>query len=72
MEGLYTGSDLHDNSNFLGIINAHGKRVFKKKLPNELALIRKTLQPFQGELVGFAVESTYNWYRMVDGLMEEG
>ena len=72
MEGLYAGSDLHGNSNFLGIIDAQGKRVFKKKLPNELVLIRQTLRPFQGELVGIAVESTYNWYWMVDGLMEEG
>ena len=72
MEGLYAGSDLHGNSNFLGIIDAQGKRVFKKKLPNELALIRQTLGPFRGELVGIAVESTYNWYWLVDGLMEEG
>jgi transposase len=72
MEGLYAGSDLHSNSNFLGIIDGQGKRVFKKKLPNELVLIRQALQPFQGELVGIAVESTYNWYWMVDGLIEEG
>lgn len=72
MEGLYAGSDLHGNSNFLGIIDAQGKRVFKKKMPNELVLIRQTLQPFQEELVGIAVESTYNWYWLVDGLMEEG
>jgi transposase len=72
MRALYAGSDLHGNSNFLGIIDAQGKRVFKKKLPNELALIRQTLQPFQGEWVGIAVESTYNWYWLVDGLMEEG
>ncbi len=72
MEGLYAGSDLHGNSNFLGIIDARGKRVFKKKLPNDLSLIRQTLEPFQGELVGIAVESTYNWYWLVDGLMEEG
>ena len=72
MEGLYAGSDLHGNSNFLGIIDAQGKRVFKRKMPNELGLIRETLGPFRGELVGIAVESTYNWYWLVDGLMEEG
>ena len=33
---------------------------------------RQTLGPFRGELVGIAVESTYNWYWLVDGLMEEG
>ena len=72
MEGLYAGSDLHGNSNFLGIIDVQGKRIFKRKMPNELGLIRETLDPFRGELVGIAVESTYNWYWLVDGLMEEG
>jgi len=72
MEGLYAGCDLHGNSNFLGIIDAEGKRVFKRKLSNELLLVLDTLKPFQEELVGIAVESTYNWYWIVDGLMEEG
>ena len=48
MEGLYAGSDLHGNSNFLGIIDAQGKRVFKKKMPNELVLIRQTLRTVSG------------------------
>ena len=72
MRVLYAGCDLHGNSNLIGIIDGEGKRVFKKKLPNDLALVRDTLKPFQGELVGITVESTYNWYWIVDGLMETG
>jgi len=72
MRQLYVGCDLHGNSNFFGIIDQQGKRVFKKKLPNDLVLILPMLEPFQEELVGIAVESTYNWYWMVDGLMEQG
>jgi transposase len=72
MRVLYAGCDLHGNSNLIGIIDAEGKRVFKKKLSNDLALVRDTLEPFQRELVGIAVESTYNWYWLVDGLMENG
>jgi transposase len=72
MKQLYAGCDLHGNSNFLGIVDEEGKRVFKKKLPNDLGLIRNTLEPFREELVGIAVESTYNWYWMVDGLMDDG
>jgi transposase len=72
MRQLYAGCDLHSNSNLIGIMDAEGKRVFKKKLPNELAVVRDTLTPFQKELVGVAVESTYNWYWLVDGLMQEG
>lgn len=72
MRALYAGCDLHGNNNLIGIIDGEGKRVFKKKLSNDLPLIWETLKPFQKELVGIAVESTYNWYWMVDGLMEEG
>jgi transposase len=72
MRQLYAGCDLHGNSNFFGIIDGQGKKVFKKKLPNDLGLILPTLEPFQKELVGIAVESTYNWYWVADGLMEKG
>jgi transposase len=72
MRELYAGCDLHGNNNLIGIVDGEGKRVFKKKLSNDLALVRDTLKPFQGELVGIVVESTYNWYWLVDGLMETG
>jgi transposase len=70
MRALYAGCDLHGNNNLIGIVDGAGKRVFKKKLSNDLSLVRETLKPFQQELVGIAVESTYNWYWLVDGLME--
>jgi transposase len=72
MRQLYAGSDLHGNSNLIGIIDGEGKRVFKKKLPNDLSLVLEALRPFQDEVVGIAVESTYNWYWLVDALMDEG
>jgi transposase len=48
------------------------KRVFGKRVSNDLPLILKTLEPFQDQLQGLAVESTYNWYWLVDGLMDAG
>jgi transposase len=72
MRGLYAGSDLHGNNNTIGIIDGEGKRVFKKKLPNDPVLIMDVLKPFQEEIVGIVVESTYNWYWLIDALMEEG
>ena len=72
MRVLYAGCDLHGNNNLIGIIDGEGKRVFKKRLSNDLSLVQDTLKPFQEELVGIAVESTYNWYWLVDGLMETG
>jgi transposase len=72
MKQLYAGCDLHGNNNFIGVVDGEGKRVFNKKLPNDLLVVRETLRPFKEELVGVAVESTYNWYWIVDGLMEKG
>ena len=46
--------------------------VYRKRLPNDLALILKELSVYQSEIEGIVVESTYNWYWLVDGLMEEG
>ena len=72
MRQLYVASDLHSNNNLVGIIDGEGKRIFKKKLPNDPLLISDVLKPFKGEIIGIAVESTFNWYWLVDALMEEG
>lgn len=69
---LYAGVDLHSNNNYLGVINDKEKTIFKKKLPNDLEEIVSALMPYRKELQGIAVESTFNWYWLVDGLMEEG
>jgi len=52
MRVLYAGCDLHGNSNLIGIGDGEGKRVFKKKLSNDLGVVRDALKPFQEELVG--------------------
>ena len=43
-----------------------------KRLPNDLAKIVGFLLPWRDELAAVAVESTYNWYWLVDGLREAG
>jgi transposase len=72
MRRLYAGSDLHGNNNLIGIVDGEGKRVFKKRLPNEPQLILEVLKPYKEDIVGIVVESTYNWYWLVDALMDEG
>ena len=72
MRLLYVGSDLHSNNNLLGVIDEEGRRVFKKKVLNDPQMVRDVLEPFKEEIVGIAVESTYNWYWLVDMLMKEG
>ena len=46
--------------------------VFNKRLPNDLAQNRAVLEPHRPDLAGVVVESTYNWYWLVDGLMDTG
>lgn len=69
---LYGGIDLHSSNSYLGIMNEDRKRVFKRRVKNDPALVLETLKPYQEELVGVVVESTYNWYWLVDLLMDEG
>ena len=66
---LYAAFDLHANNNFHAVMDQDGRRVFQKKLPNNLEVILNALKPRQAEMVGIVVESTYNWYWLVDGLM---
>lgn len=69
---LYGGIDLHSNNGYYGIVDEKGKRVFKRRLPNQLPEVLSNLEPFKADLEAIAVESTYNWYWLVDGLMEQG
>lgn len=69
---LYSGIDLHSTNSYLAIIDKSGKRIFKEKLPNDIDTIIKALSLYSGTLEGVVVESTYNWYWLVDGLMAEG
>lgn len=69
---LYCGIDLHANNSVLAVLNEQDDLVLEQRLPNELLRIIPVLQPFQSELAGCVVESTYNWYWLVDGLMDAG
>jgi transposase len=68
----YCGIDLHSDSNVLGVIDSTGNRLRIKKNPNDLKAVKKVLDPFAANLEGIVVESTYNWYWLVDGLQEAG
>lgn len=72
MEALYCGIDLHSNNGFYGIVEKSGKRVYGKRLPNHLTDVLKALCPYKQQIKEIAVESTYNWYWLADGLKEDG
>ncbi len=68
----YVGIDLHSNNSYIGIIDTDNKKIFKKKSKNDLSAIIKLLAPFSKQIKGVVVESTYNWYWLVDGLIDHG
>ena len=65
---LIAGIDLHSNNLVIGLINQDGRRVAHQKLECDLKLVTEFLQPFKEQLQSMAVESTFNWYWLVDGL----
>jgi len=69
---LYAAIDLHSNNSVMALIDEQDRVVYQKRLPNELALILMELSVYRCEVEGIVVESTYNWYWLVDGLMAEG
>ena len=68
----YSGVDLHSNNNVVVVSDEVDRVVCAKRLPNELAKVLELLEPYREELVGVVVESTYNWYWLVDGLQAAG
>ena len=68
----YAGIDLHASNNYTAVIDGHDKRLYGKRQPNRLDVVLDALDPFKTDLKGVVVESTFNWYWLVDGLMENG
>jgi transposase len=68
----YCGIDLHSNNCVVVISNEEDRIVYQKRLPNDLGQIGAALKPYQDAMAGVVVESTYNWYWLVDGLMDAG
>lgn len=69
---LYGGIDLHSNNCVVTLVNDEGQKVLGKRIENALAKMLALLEPYRNETTGLVVESTYNWYWLVDGLMESG
>ena len=69
---LIAGIDLHSNNVMIGVINQDGKRVAHRKLGCDLSEVVGFLQPLKPQLQSMAVESTFNWYWLVDGLRDRG
>ena len=68
----FIGIDLHSNNSYIAVIDTDNNRIFKKKARNNLKEVLKILAPFKEQIKGIVVESTYNWYWLVDGLIDNG
>lgn len=68
----YAGIDLHSSNNYIDIINQKDKILYSKRHENSLPRILKALKKYKRTLQGVVVDSTYNWYWLVDGLMDNG
>jgi len=72
MNRVMAGMDLHSNNVMVGIVDCDGVRVQHRKLDCELKQIVEFLEPYKARLDQVAVEATFNWYWLVDGLRAQG
>ena len=68
----YSGIDLHSNNSVVSVTDEEDRVVAEKRLPNDLTKIVGLLKPWREEMAGVVVESTFNWYWLVDGLQAAG
>lgn len=68
MKKVIAGMDLHSNNVVIGVMDLDGKRVASRKVACDLQEVVRFLAPFKKRLEAVGVESTYNWYWLVDGL----
>ena len=68
----FCGIDLHSNNSVVVVTDEADKVLVSRRCPNDLSKILALLAPHRDELAGVVVESTYNWYWLVDGLMAKG
>ena len=69
---LYVGIDLHSNNLVLVILDSNDKVIYSKRLPNDVQSILGVLAMYKEQIEAVAIESTYNWYWLVDALQDEG
>ena len=69
---LYAAIDLHSDNGVLSILDEADHVVFERRIKNRLGDQLSALAPYRSRVVAVAVESTFNWYWLVDGLSEAG
>lgn len=68
----YIGLDIHSNNTVIAILDKQGKPVYTQRVNNFIELVLEELEPFKEQIEALAMESTFNWYWLADGLIEAG
>jgi transposase len=68
----FSGIDLHSNNSVVVVSDETDRVVYQRRLPNDPVQIRAALAPHREDLVGVVIEATFNWYWLVDELMNDG
>ena len=68
----YVGIDLHSTNSYFAVVDESGKRLFHKRIQNDKDLVMNLIKRIEqyGEISSLVIESTYNWYWLVDLLQE--
>ena len=69
---VYAGLDLYATNTYVAMIDAENKVLYKHRHSNDVPSILSALDPFKEDIQGVVVESTFNWYWLVDALTDHG
>jgi transposase len=69
---LYCGIDLHSNNHVVVVTDEEDRKIVDKRIDNNLNATLALLAPYKEKIRAVAIESTFNWYWLVDGLVEQG
>src|SRR5436309_4099484 len=64
--------ELHANNSVVVLLNEQDQVIYQRRFANHLPEILEQFALYQADIQGVVVESTYNWYWLVDGLLEAG
>ena len=69
---LYGGIALHANTRVVVLRNEQDQVLYHRRFAHHLPAILEPCAPSRADIEGRVVESTSNWYGLVDGLLEAG
>lgn len=68
----FVGIDLHSDNAYVAVIDEAGEIKYQQRFKNDSSMIIGSLKVFQSDIAGVVVESTFNWYWLVDALEAAG